>query len=155
MTFAVLHASMVRPITLEYIREIPLASRNGTASSPRLADFKQSLTAVIDKTLAYGQITYTKGGRDDWSVVLGTFCGLTPLLSVHNILGVFSAVIAATLLPEGSPSTLGSLFLVYAFVNWVCGVQVGPILDAMGPRTLLPELRSGQPMRKSGHYSEN
>jgi multisubunit Na+/H+ antiporter MnhG subunit len=104
---------------------------------PYTADFAQSLTATIGPTPVDDIVTYPEGGRDGWLVVLGAFCGLTASLGIYNTSGVFSAVIAETILPEVSPSTLGWLFSVYAFVNWFCGVQVGPTFDAMGPRALL------------------
>ncbi|RMZ70921.1 monocarboxylate transporter [Pyrenophora seminiperda CCB06] len=104
---------------------------------PYPKDLEQSLAAANDPTHIDEKVTYPEGGRDGWLVVLGAFCGLTASLGIYNTSGVFSAVIAETILPEESPSTLGWLFSVYAFVNWICGVQVGPTFDAMGPRALL------------------
>ncbi|KAL2821291.1 MFS general substrate transporter [Aspergillus cavernicola] len=83
------------------------------------------------------KITYPEGGRDAWLVVLGAWCGLTASLGIYNTAGVFEAVISRVLLPDEPPSTIGWIFSVYAFVNWVCGVQVGPTFDAMGPRALM------------------
>lgn len=107
------------------------------ALPPSSAGFEQSLAADIYPTCDDNKVTYPEGGRDGWLVVLGAFCGLTASLGIYNTSGVFSAVIAETILPEESPSTLGWIFSVYAFVNWVCGVQVGPTFDAIGPRALL------------------
>lgn len=81
--------------------------------------------------------TYPEGGRDAWLVVLGAWCGLTASLGIYNTAGVFDVVISKVILPHESPSTLGWLFSVYAFVNWICGVQVGPTFDARGPRALI------------------
>ena len=72
-----------------------------------------------------------------WLVVLGAWCGLTASLGIYNIAGVFEVVISKVILPEESPSTLGWIFSIYAFMNWFCGVQVGPTFDAMGPRALI------------------
>jgi hypothetical protein len=110
---------------------------NNQGPPPCPEDFAQSLAAAIDLTPVDDKVTYPEGGRDGWLVVLGAFCGLTASLGIYNTSGVFSAVIAETILPEVSPSTLGWLFSVYAFVNWVCGVQIGPTFDAIGPRALL------------------
>ncbi|KAJ5446205.1 Major facilitator superfamily domain general substrate transporter [Penicillium cf. griseofulvum] len=82
-------------------------------------------------------ITYPEGGRDAWMVVLGAWCGLTSSLGIYNTCGVFEVVISKVILPEVSSSTIGWIFSVYAFVNWVCGVQIGPTFDAMGPRALM------------------
>ncbi|CAG8212159.1 unnamed protein product [Penicillium nalgiovense] len=83
------------------------------------------------------EVTYPEGGRDAWLVVLGAWCGLTSSLGIYNTSGVFEVVISKVILPEASSSTLGWIFSAYAFVNWVCGVQIGPTFDAMGPRALI------------------
>lgn len=83
------------------------------------------------------EATYPEGGRDAWLVVLGAWCGLTASLGIYNTTGVFQVVVSKVLLPDYAPSTLGWLFSVYAFVNWICGVQIGPTFDAIGPRALI------------------
>ena len=70
-------------------------------------------------------------------MVLGAFCGLTASLGIYNTAGVFEVVVSQVILPEESLSILGWIFSIYAFVNWFCGVQVGPTFDAMGPRALI------------------
>lgn len=58
-------------------------------------------------------------------------------MGIYNSAGVFEVVVSEVLLPEENKSTLGWVFSVYAFVNWVCGAQVGPTFDVMDPRGLL------------------
>lgn len=82
-------------------------------------------------------ITYPEGGCNACLVVLGAWCGLTSSLGIYNTSGVFEVVISKVILPKASSSTIGWIFSVYAFVTWVCGVQVGPTFDAMGPRALM------------------
>ncbi|RAK73951.1 MFS general substrate transporter [Aspergillus fijiensis CBS 313.89] len=82
-------------------------------------------------------IDYPEGGRDAWLVVFGAFCGLAASLGLYNTVGVFEAVVSKDILPNVSSSTTGWIFSVYAFVNWVCGMQIGPTFDAMGPRALI------------------
>ncbi|KAL1303062.1 hypothetical protein AAFC00_006508 [Neodothiora populina] len=82
-------------------------------------------------------ITYPEGGRDAWLVVLGAWCGLTASIGIYNSSGVFEVVMSQIVLPDESPTSLGWIFSVYAFVTWICGVQIGPTFDAMGPRALL------------------
>ncbi|GKZ36518.1 hypothetical protein AbraIFM66950_007636 [Aspergillus brasiliensis] len=82
-------------------------------------------------------IDYPEGGRDAWLVVFGAFCGLTASLGIYNTVGVFEAVISKDILPNVSSSTTGWIFSIYAFVNWICGMQIGPTFDAMGPRALI------------------
>jgi hypothetical protein len=81
--------------------------------------------------------TYPEGGTEAWLVVFGAFCGLTASLGIYNTSGVFSAVLSHVILPGESPSKLGWLFSIYAFVTWICGVQIGPTFDVMGPRYLI------------------
>ncbi|KAJ5634913.1 major facilitator superfamily domain-containing protein [Penicillium herquei] len=82
-------------------------------------------------------INYPEGGREAWLVVLGAFCGLAASLGIYNTIGVFDAVISKEILPNISSSTMGWVFSVYAFIVWICGVQIGPTFDAMGPRALI------------------
>ena len=106
-------------------------------SSPHVEKSSPSLPIADDLALVDTEVTYPEGGRGAWLVVLGAFCGLTASLGVYNTAGVFQVVISQVILPEESPSTLGWIFSIYAFVFWVCGVQVGPTFDAMGPRALI------------------
>nr|POE85507.1 riboflavin transporter mch5 [Quercus suber] len=90
-----------------------------------------------DKANSSIEVTYPEGGRDAWLVVLGACCGLMASLGIYNTAGVFEVVVSQTILPNEAPSKLGWIFSVYAFVVWICGVQIGPTFDAMGPRSLL------------------
>lgn len=110
---------------------------NEKGSSPGVENPSPSLTEAVDSAPVDIEVSYPEGGRDAWLVVLGAWCGLTASLGIYNTTGVFEAVISKVILPEESPSTLGWIFSTYAFVNWVCGVQVGPTFDAMGPRALM------------------
>lgn len=96
-----------------------------------------SFPQTVDPAPVDSKVTYPEGGRDAWLVVLGAWCGLTASIGVYNTAGVFEVVISQDILPEVSSSTLGWIFSIYAFVTWVCGVQIGPTFDAMGPRALL------------------
>lgn len=106
-------------------------------SSPHVEKFSPPLPTAVDPASVDTELTYPEGGRDAWLVVLGAWCGLTASLGIYNTAGVFAVVVSKVILPEESPSTLGWIFSIYAFVNWVCGVQVGPTFDAMGPRALI------------------
>ncbi|KAJ5203843.1 uncharacterized protein N7498_004722 [Penicillium cinerascens] len=96
-----------------------------------------NLSATDDQVPFDAEITYPEGGRDAWLVVLGAWCGLTSSLGIYNTTGVFEVVISRVLLPDVSSSNIGWIFSVYAFLNWVCGMQIGPTFDAMGPRLLI------------------
>ncbi|KAF7904935.1 uncharacterized protein EAF01_005457 [Botrytis porri] len=96
-----------------------------------------SLPTAVNSVPIDSEITYPEGGRDAWSVVLGALCGLTASLGIYNTAGVFEFVISEFILLEESSSTLGCIYSIYAFVNWIRGVQIGPTFDDMGPRGLL------------------
>ncbi|KAI1108166.1 major facilitator superfamily domain-containing protein [Nemania sp. NC0429] len=82
-------------------------------------------------------VTYPEGGLRAWLVVLGAWSGLAASLGVYNSTGVIEAYLSRELLRRESPSTIGWIFGVYAFMTWFCGAQVGPTFDAKGPRGLL------------------
>jgi hypothetical protein len=82
-------------------------------------------------------VTYPEGGLRAWLVVLGAWSGLAASLGVYNSTGVIEAYLSRELLRHESPSTIGWIFGVYAFMTWFCGAQVGPTFDAKGPRELL------------------
>ena len=83
------------------------------------------------------EITYPEGGFKAWSVVFGAFCGTAASIGLYNTSGVFEAYMSRTLLPDQSPSNVGWIFGIYAFVTWFLGVQIGPTFDAMGPTMLM------------------
>lgn len=79
---------------------------NKIDSSTYVEKSTSSFSPALDPALADTELTYPKGGRDAWLVVLGAWCGLTASLGIYNIVGVFEVVIAKVILPEESPSTL-------------------------------------------------
>jgi MFS family permease len=81
--------------------------------------------------------TYPEGGLEAWLVVLGTFLGLFGSLGLVNTIGTFQAYLQTHQLKEYSSGTNGWIFGMFAFLTFFCGVQVGPIFDARGPRLLV------------------
>ncbi|KAI1419153.1 major facilitator superfamily domain-containing protein [Xylaria sp. FL1777] len=100
-------------------------------------DHRPSLPCPNDTRLRDGEVTYPEGGVRGWLVVLGAWSGLAASLGVYNSTGVIEAYVSRELLPDESPSAIGWIFGVYAFMTWFCGAQVGPTFDAKGPRGLL------------------
>ncbi|TGJ87378.1 hypothetical protein E0Z10_g1410 [Xylaria hypoxylon] len=98
---------------------------------------RASLLGPRDPPLIQNDITYPEGGLRAWLVVLGAWSGLAASLGVYNSTGVIEAYLSRELLPNESPSTIGWIFGVYAFMTWFCGAQVGPTFDAKGPRELM------------------
>jgi MFS family permease len=58
-------------------------------------------------------------------------------LGLVNSVGVFEAYVSTTLLPSYSADAIGWIFGLYVFISYFCGVQIGPIFDARGPRELM------------------
>ncbi|KAI0966062.1 major facilitator superfamily domain-containing protein [Xylaria arbuscula] len=109
---------------------------NEKADNPPI-DRLPSGTSPRDPPLIDSDITYPEGGVRAWLVVFGAWSGLAASLGVYNSTGVIEAYVSRELLPGESPSTIGWIFGVYAFMTWFCGAQVGPTFDAKGPRGLL------------------
>lgn len=80
---------------------------------------------------------YPEGGLEAWLVVLGSFCGMVAGFGYMNTVGVFQAYLATHQLAGYSESTIGWIFSVYVFLSFGCGIQIGPVFDAKGPRLLI------------------
>lgn len=83
------------------------------------------------------EITYPEGGVAAWVVAIGSWCSMTAGLGLVNSVGVFEVYVSTSLLPSYSANAIGWIFGIYVFVSYFCGVQIGPIFDAEGPRVLL------------------
>ena len=81
--------------------------------------------------------TYPEGGLESWLVVFGSFMGLFGSIGLVNTIGTFQAYIQEHQLKEYGSGNVGWIFGVYAFLTFLCGVQIGPIFDARGPRLLV------------------
>jgi MFS family permease len=82
-------------------------------------------------------ISYPEGGIAAWTVALGSWCCMTAGLGLMNSVGVLEAYVSTTLLANTSTDSTGWIFGIYVFVSYFCGLQVGPIFDARGPRELI------------------
>lgn len=81
--------------------------------------------------------TYPEGGLEAWLVVFGSWMGLFGSLGLVNTIGTFQAYLENHQLKEYSSGKIGWIFGMYAFLTFFCGVQIGPIFDAKGPRYLV------------------
>lgn len=82
-------------------------------------------------------ISYPEGGVAAWTVALGSWCSMTAGLGMVNSVGVLEAYVSTNILASSSANTTGWIFGIYVFVSYFCGVQIGPIFDARGPRGLM------------------
>ncbi|KAK3674076.1 hypothetical protein LTR78_005923 [Recurvomyces mirabilis] len=83
------------------------------------------------------EVIYPEGGLQAWLVVFGSFAGMTAGFGLMNTIGVYQAYVAENQLSEYSESTIGWIFSLYVFLSFFCGLQIGPIFDAKGPRMLV------------------
>ncbi|KAE8348987.1 putative MFS monocarboxylate transporter [Aspergillus coremiiformis] len=81
--------------------------------------------------------TYPEGGLEAWLVVFGSWAGLFAALGLVNTIGTFQTYLETHQLKEYGYRSTGWIFGMYAFLTFFCGVQIGPIFDAKGPRFLV------------------
>lgn len=58
-------------------------------------------------------------------------------LGLMNTIGTFQAYFSTHQLAGMSESSIGWIFGIYAFLSFFCGIQIGPVFDAKGPRWLI------------------
>ncbi|KAI9038069.1 uncharacterized protein KD926_011307 [Aspergillus affinis] len=83
------------------------------------------------------ELTYPEGGWAAWSVVLGSWMACCGTMGLLNSLGIFQAYLEGSELQSFSSGQIAWIFGVYSFLAFFCGIQVGPIFDAKGPRVLV------------------
>ena len=83
------------------------------------------------------EATYPEGGLRAYSVVFGSFCGMVAAFGLMNTVGTFQAYLSTHQLAHYSPSSIGWIFSLYVFLAFFCGIQIGPVFDAKGPRWLV------------------
>ena len=81
--------------------------------------------------------TYPEGGLRAWLVTFGSFCAMFAGFGVLNTIGVFQAYLQDNQLRHLNESQVSWIFSLYAFLTFFCGLQIGPIFDAKGPRLLI------------------
>lgn len=112
-----------------------LTASNGPSPKPTDGSMPDGKTENSGDDIDHN--TYPEGGLRAWSVVLGSFSGMTASFGILNIAGTFQAYVSTHELAHESPSTVGWIFSLFAFLTFFCGVQIGPIFDAKGPRWLV------------------
>lgn len=81
--------------------------------------------------------TYPEGGLRANLVVLGSFSSIMGGLGLMNSIGIYQAWISTHQLSTHSAGQIGWIFGLYNFLVFFCGIQIGPIFDAKGPRFLM------------------
>lgn len=98
-------------------------------------DSKEALDAPSDRL--EDQVTYPEGGLRAWLVVFGSFSGMLAAFGMMNTIGTFQAYLSTHQLSDYSEGTIGWIFGLYVFLAFFCGIQIGPVFDAKGPRLLV------------------
>ena len=117
-----------------------LASVQGSSSNTLNLSEKDVPTACPTGTTdddTMQETSYPEGGSEAWLVVLGSFCGMLASFGLMNSVGTFQTYISTHQLSNLSPSTIGWISSIYIFLSFGCGLQIGPIFDAKGPKWLL------------------
>ncbi len=83
------------------------------------------------------EVTYPEGGLRAYSVVFGSFSGMVAGFGLMNTVGTFQAYLSTHQLAHYSPGSVGWIFSLYVFLAFFCGIQIGPVFDAKGPRWLV------------------
>lgn len=83
------------------------------------------------------ETAYPEGGLQAWLVVFGSFCGMMAGFGYMNTIGIYQAYLSTHQLSNYSESSIGWIFSVYVFMSFGCGIQIGPVFDAHGPRLLI------------------
>lgn len=81
--------------------------------------------------------TYPEGGLRANLVVLGSFSSIMGGLGLMNSIGIYQAWISTHQLATHPSGQIGWIFGLYNFLVFFCGIQIGPIFDAKGPRLLM------------------
>lgn len=77
--------------------------------------------------------TFPDGGKQAWSVIMGSFCLLMASYGLMNSVGVLQNYFADHQLSRYSASDVGWIPGLFVFLGLSMGVQVGPIFDRYGP----------------------
>ena len=105
------------------------------SSPPNGGEAEKGVSLIIPSTENYHD--YPEGGFQAWTVAFGAWAGMFACFGQMNTIGTFQAYISENQLKDYSPSAIGWIFSTYVFLAFFCGVQIGPIFDAKGPRLLV------------------
>jgi len=120
-----------RPTTVEKLADFDGAPTNLSSTN---ANGDAELAPPLDTFLSDA---YPEGGLRAWLVVFGSFCGMVACFGFMNSIGTFEAWLSTHQLADQNGSAIGWIFSIYLFLSFFCGLQVGPIFDAKGPRWLV------------------
>ncbi len=112
------------------------SSASSPCDSNRGCEAQQSTLPCRDPNPEDEQ-TYPEGGSRAWAVAFGSFCGMLAGFGMMNTVGTFQAYLSTHQLSNYSEGNIGWIFSLYVFLSFFCGILIGPIFDAKGPRLLV------------------
>ncbi len=115
--------------------EKTISTPNGSAKSPSTLEHDAEVPSPA--TGSPDEVTYPEGGLRAYSVVFGSFSGMVAAFGLMNTVGTFQTYLSTHQLAHYSPSSIGWIFSLYVFLAFFCGIQIGPVFDAKGPRWLV------------------
>jgi MFS family permease len=137
------HAQLIIPPsdTLSKCQSVPTPTADAPVSE-KSTESPKNRTATGDEenpsvASDNDNVTYPEGGLEAWLVILGSFMGLVAALGCMNTVGVYHSYIAEHQLAGYSESSISWIFSMYVFLSFFCGLQIGPIFDAHGPKLLV------------------
>lgn len=115
--------------------EKTVVTLNGSTTSPSAVE--HDVEALSPAHGSPDEVTYPEGGLQAYLVVLGSFSGMVAAFGLMNTVGTLQAYLSTHQLAHYSPSSIGWIFSLYVFLAFFCGIQIGPVFDAKGPRWLV------------------
>jgi hypothetical protein len=83
------------------------------------------------------EVKYPEGGHEGCLCVLRSFTGLVAALGMMNFLGVYHGYLTEHQPRDYSETTVSWIFSMDIFLSFFCGLQIGPVFDAHGPKLLV------------------
>ncbi|OSC99674.1 MFS general substrate transporter [Trametes coccinea BRFM310] len=105
-----------------------------------LADSDGRLHTPVDDTASppYELDYVPDGGKEAWTVVLGSSLALFASAGMINAYGAFQDYYKATLLPSSSSASISLIGSLQAFFLYFLGTLTGRIFDAYGTKYMIP-----------------
>lgn len=114
-----------------------LASERGETQLPTTTQSDIDQSRSVNESTDEDGNTYPEGGLRAWLVAFGSFTAMFAGFGILNTIGIFQAYISANQLKDYDESIVSWIFSIFAFLTFFCGLQIGPIFDARGPRIMI------------------
>lgn len=127
-----LHPSTSTGVTSRKAQDAAAAEETATTTTTPIDDNVDRLSQSTAE-----EWTYPEGGRQAWTVAIGSFFGLIAVFGTINSVGAVQAFVSTNQLAGQSDVKISWIFSVFLFLGPLLTLQVGPIFDLYGPYRLL------------------